>query len=185
MPKNRQDLDNSLKKQMIKDSARNIFLADGYEKTSITRISKQAGVTANTIYWYFSGKDELFAAVLEELISVFVSALSQRSETYSLEENLLWMLESFQFAKPLIITVHERSAISDAVATVHNNFHNSVESLLGKVLNESGFEAARIKPVIRIASFVVEGLLMHEVSIKEKQEIVKQLLAILSPLRDK
>lgn len=179
MPKNRQDIDNSLKKQMITDSARYVFLTDGYEKASINRISKEAGVTANTIYWYFSGKDELFAVVLDELISIFINGLSQRKEAYTLEENLLWMLESLGFTKSLIVTVHERAAVSEVVATVHNHFHHSVELLLEKVLREKNVGPANIKPIITMASFVVEGLLTHDLSDEEKHDVVVQLLGLL------
>jgi AcrR family transcriptional regulator len=48
-------------------AARSIFEQDGYLEARLSDISKEAGVAAGSFYVYFSGKDEIFAAVLERV----------------------------------------------------------------------------------------------------------------------
>jgi len=125
MPSNRQDVKNDVKKQEIRNSARQMFLTQGYEKTSLAKIAKQAGVTANTIYWYFQSKEDLFAAVVEEMIQVFLATLDARkSET--LEANILWIISVLESSRSLIVTIHEKSEVSEVIAEVHQDFHDSI-----------------------------------------------------------
>lgn len=48
-------------------AARRIFEKDGYLDARLSDISKEAGVAAGSFYVYFSGKEEIFAAVLERV----------------------------------------------------------------------------------------------------------------------
>jgi AcrR family transcriptional regulator len=50
-------------------AARSIFERDGYLDARLLDISKEAGVAAGSFYVYFSGKGEIFAAVLERVQS--------------------------------------------------------------------------------------------------------------------
>jgi AcrR family transcriptional regulator len=50
-------------------AARRIFEQDGYLDARLLDISKEAGVAAGSFYVYFSGKGEIFAAVLERVQS--------------------------------------------------------------------------------------------------------------------
>jgi AcrR family transcriptional regulator len=47
------------------EAARRVFERDGYLDAKITDIAAEAKVATGTIYTYFAGKDEIFAAVLE------------------------------------------------------------------------------------------------------------------------
>ena len=100
MPSNRQEVENNVKKQEIRDSARQMFLAFGYEKTSLAKIAKHAGVTANTIYWYFKSKEELFASVVEEIIQAFLTAFKTR-KSESLRDNILWVISVLEVSRAL------------------------------------------------------------------------------------
>ena len=48
-------------------AARQVFERDGFVEARITDITAQAGVATGSFYTYFAGKEEAFAAVLEEL----------------------------------------------------------------------------------------------------------------------
>lgn len=50
------------------DAARELFLAQGYEATSMSEIARRAGVAQGTFYLYFPSKKEVLAAILRELI---------------------------------------------------------------------------------------------------------------------
>lgn len=55
------------KRQVIVDTARRVFLLHGYAHASIDEIAAEAGVSKQTIYNHFEGKEELFAAVVREV----------------------------------------------------------------------------------------------------------------------
>lgn len=55
------------KREAIMRGARSVFGRDGYTRTSIDAIAKEAGVSTRTIYNHFeSGKAELFRLIVEE-----------------------------------------------------------------------------------------------------------------------
>ncbi|SHM23641.1 TetR/AcrR family transcriptional regulator [Cryptosporangium aurantiacum] len=53
------------KRDAITRAARRVFGRDGYARASIDAIATEAGVSTRTIYKHFSGKEQLFASVLE------------------------------------------------------------------------------------------------------------------------
>jgi AcrR family transcriptional regulator len=52
------------KRNVIVDAALRAFLEEGYEGSSVNRIAEDAGVSIKTLYRHFTGKDDLFAAVM-------------------------------------------------------------------------------------------------------------------------
>ena len=48
-------------------AARRVFERDGYVDTRLADITAEAGTAAGSFYTYFSGKEEVFAAVLDEV----------------------------------------------------------------------------------------------------------------------
>lgn len=59
-------------KEMIKNKIRSAaleeFLIAGYAQSSMRNIAMQAGITVGNIYSYFSSKDDLFDALLQETV---------------------------------------------------------------------------------------------------------------------
>ena len=54
------------KHRLILAGAATIFARDGYEGASMARIAAQAGVSKGTLYNYFDGKAEMFAALISQ-----------------------------------------------------------------------------------------------------------------------
>ena len=61
MPK----MNNELREQRILDVAANLFVHYGYDKTTVSDIAREAGISKGAVYLQFKGKQEL----LESLIS--------------------------------------------------------------------------------------------------------------------
>lgn len=59
---------NQAKKKAILDVALEIFSARGVAAARVEDIARQAGVGKGTIYLYFSDKDSLFSAILEDIL---------------------------------------------------------------------------------------------------------------------
>ncbi len=69
------------KESQILDGAATVFARDGYEGASMSRIAGVAGVSKGTLYNYFAGKAELFAAYVHRdctrRIAVILEELDQ------------------------------------------------------------------------------------------------------------
>lgn len=90
------------KRDQIRDGAQRLFLENGFANTSTDAIARETGVSKQTIYVYYSSKEELLADVLQRLIEngqqyMFVepdgtplrTAEELRDALYSLAENLV------------------------------------------------------------------------------------------------
>lgn len=54
-----------VKREQIIDGAKRVFMAVGFDAASMNDITREAGVSKGTIYVYFDGKEDLFAAMIE------------------------------------------------------------------------------------------------------------------------
>jgi len=56
----------SAKRRQIVDGARAVFLAQGFDAASMNDIARAAGVSKGTLYVYFTNKEQLFEAIVEQ-----------------------------------------------------------------------------------------------------------------------
>ncbi|MCB0198119.1 MAG: helix-turn-helix transcriptional regulator, partial [Anaerolineae bacterium] len=56
--------DNEERKHRILDAAAELFIHYGYDKTTVSDIAREAGVSKGAIYLHFASKDELFEGLL-------------------------------------------------------------------------------------------------------------------------
>jgi len=62
-------------RERILDAAAEIAGERGYEGTSINSISERSGLPASSIYWHFTDKDELIAAVIDRSFNRWADAI--------------------------------------------------------------------------------------------------------------
>jgi AcrR family transcriptional regulator len=58
--------ENASKRGQILEGARRVFLAEGFDASSMGAIAREAGVSKGTLYVYFKNKEELFEAIVED-----------------------------------------------------------------------------------------------------------------------
>lgn len=58
-------------------AAARIVIQDGYQATTMRTIAREAGYTASSLYTYFKSKEEIFAALREEIMTRFNSTVSE------------------------------------------------------------------------------------------------------------
>lgn len=176
MPRNKREQDREEKRGEIIAAARLLFLNDGFEATAISRLAQAAGVTPNTIYWYFKDKDEVLVAVLEAELAAQMAEYQSLSFA-SLAERLLWVVNRLEQVSQLVSTVHARLQASAAVNDWHDRFHALTEGLLSAEMLNAGVAADRIPALVKISVFTIEGLLAHSLPLEEKQSICAALVA--------
>jgi len=85
------------KKQNIISAATRLFAEQGYDGTSTSRISKEAGVTEPLIYYHFKGKDDLFSHILENSFKEYFSGLESLKKESGTQFNRIEGLIDFHF----------------------------------------------------------------------------------------
>jgi AcrR family transcriptional regulator len=58
--------EDSAKRRQIMDGARRVFMDLGFDASSMNEIAKAAGVSKGTLYVYFTDKNSLFEAIVEQ-----------------------------------------------------------------------------------------------------------------------
>jgi AcrR family transcriptional regulator len=176
MARIKREQDRDEKRDEIVAAARQLFVEEGYEATSISRLAGAAGVAANTIYWYFKDKDEVLVAVLDaELSARMGEYLGLRA--ISPPERLLWVVNQFEQVSRLVGTVHSRLTQSPAINAWHDRFHTVSEQLLRLELHNAGIEPQKVDALVKISVFTVEGLLAHPLPEEQKRAICAALVA--------
>lgn len=54
------------KRKAILEAANRVFLESGYGSASMDQVAREAGVSKQTVYSHFGGKDALFGAIIQE-----------------------------------------------------------------------------------------------------------------------
>ena len=73
-PARRKRADGELSRERILDAATEIAAERGYEGASIALVSAKCGLPASSIYWHFTNKDDLIAAVIERSFADWLAA---------------------------------------------------------------------------------------------------------------
>lgn len=175
MPSTKPGQDREEKRTELVDAARRLFVTDGYDATSMAALAREAGVAANTIYWYFGDKDDVLIAVLDALLADAMADYATIAAR-PLREQLLWTVDRLRALRRLVATVHARIGRSPALDAWHDAFHASTEGLLRAAL-EDRIDPGTIDAEVRIAVFTVEGLLTHELEVRERHAVCEQLAA--------
>lgn len=107
-PMGRREARKQDRREAIVAAARRSFLDDGYAATSMSGLLKTLGGSKATLWSYFRSKEELFAAVIEDVTRAFRQQLeSELVATGTLRSTLVAFCRSFM----------NKTAHPDAVAT--------------------------------------------------------------------
>lgn len=69
------------KRQAILDTAYRLFLAQGFERTSVSQITAEVGGSKATIYSHFASKEELFVECMTAAAENFITGITAQSVT--------------------------------------------------------------------------------------------------------
>ncbi len=88
----------------ILDSAREIFISDGYDGFSMRKLAGKIDYSPTTIYLYFKNKDDLLFAICEDFFSNFLAKLNHirsvsQDPVETLHQAFLYLIE-FGFKNP-------------------------------------------------------------------------------------
>ncbi len=129
-------------KEIILETARNIFKRFGFTKTSIGDIANAARKGRRTIYTYFTSKEEIYKAVIEKEVNNLKNKLSKVVLSESDAQN---KLKDYLFTR--MMTINELANYYDAlrndylndfkiIETIRENFDNQEIAMISEILTE-------------------------------------------------
>ncbi len=98
----------ALKRGAILAAAREFFLVDGFERTSMDAIARTAGVSKRTVYDYYGDKRALLLAVVEQAAGSLLSSVKR-----AMDENLFDVHDLEES-----LTAFARAITDEAIASV-------------------------------------------------------------------
>lgn len=187
MARNKRTQDRDEKRAEIVATALKLFVDDGYDSTSTSKLARAAGITTNTIYWYFQDKD----AVLVEVLNTLAAAAYSEYETVeltTLADRALWLVDKLEKISELVNTVHARALVSDAVRVWHNNFHAALDAMLSyelaqQLAHRPSVADTQLNALAKIWTFTIEGMLSHRLCDADKRAICETLVQQLDVCR--
>ncbi|KTE03858.1 TetR family transcriptional regulator [Sphingopyxis sp. H038] len=66
----------AIRRKAFVDAARELFFANGYAGTTMSSIASKVGGSKTTLWTYFPSKEELFAAVVDDIVAQYGDALA-------------------------------------------------------------------------------------------------------------
>lgn len=130
------------KKELILDSAKQIFAKYGYAKTTLDDISAVLGLKKNTLYYYFPSKEAIFNAVLSreanlfwnEILSVVGKKKSASQKLYAL------LVEGMHYARKRV-NLHDFASeafldVKQALTDSPNDFSGRQVDEISKIIDE-------------------------------------------------
>lgn len=179
MPANRRPVDRQAKRDDIVRVAAGLFADVGFDAVPMAQLAAAAGVTTNTVYWYFADKDALLVAVLDLLLAEAMQEYEQQDGT--LQELISWAVSRLERFHKLVSVVHVRAAGSPVVAAWHEQFHGLADAVLEEGLRRAGVLEADVPAASRIGTFVIEGLLTHRQDEATRDAVLRLLVTIGLP----
>lgn len=180
-PKTRGDIEREDKIEELVAIAERRLLAGGYQEMSVSAIAREIGIAPNAVYWYFPSKDALFVAVLERLLEKSLRA-AQRVRTLPFTERLLWGVDKLHGIQHLATVVHERARESSIVADFAGRFHDLLRTMLVETLRPH-VEPEALALATEAVIALVEGMFLHDVPKKQRDELILFVLERLTTPR--
>ncbi len=178
MPRNKRPQDRHEKRDEIVAAARHLYVDEGYEATSMSRLAAAAGISANTVYWYFTDKDDVLIAVLNALVEEALEDWT--TAPGGLASRMLWLLDRFEKVGNLVSAVHARITVSESVNLWHDQFHAMGEAMLRAEVQRPDVPVAELEAAVRLCVFTIEGLLVHPLGDSERRAICETLQKCLA-----
>ena len=148
------------KRAAILEAARELFVRDGYDRTSMDAISARAKVSKRTVYDYYGDKQRLLLGVVEAGGEVLMVALERALKAHLADDAGIATVPELEqalkrFAVDLAATIMDSAAYTVVIGLVRNNFDALEEQLAGHPMTSVPEE----RLAERLEHFTRQGLL--------------------------
>ncbi|MGY0063444.1 TetR/AcrR family transcriptional regulator [Streptomyces sp. LZ34] len=176
LPRKRRRVQREERASELLAAATQLFLARGYAGTAMADISAAAGVARGNVYGYYSSKDDIFAAVMDGMLSREIQALDSELRDRDPLTALTRSLVAMPTFRSLHRALHERLDHSSAVREAHERFLHWMRSMVYEVLDRCPHPVDR-EMIADLAVAVFEGANVPRSRQRPAHELIRYLLA--------
>ena len=150
-------------RQRLVQAALKLFATRGYHNTSISDILRESGCTRGLLYYYFSSKEELGYAAIDETLRL----LREQGSGSHLQideqpiDRLLWVVDSLPNVTKSEATASSGTDIAVRMASVHEGFRKRLSPELDAMLKQAEQNTRRGVADGQIANSVDPVQLVH------------------------
>jgi TetR/AcrR family transcriptional repressor of uid operon len=162
----------SRKTQLILDAARSCFARHGFHAATTASIAAEAKISAGSLYQYFSSKDDLIVAMVEENLRKDLNLVAKIAGAENFWAGLyevmsIFVVDEFHPDKMhLWLEINAEATRNDVVRDVVQQYARSLSSALSRVI-----ESAQIRGEVRsdvsashcatLLTSLFEGVFVH------------------------
>jgi len=116
--------------EKLKKAGKEEFLENGYQRASLRKICKSAGVTTGAFYFSFESKEALFKAILEPLVNQYEAMLGELMKGEN--ENPATGVDADKIMMQFLLAHREEVMIimHGADGSCYGNYHQRVEEFM-------------------------------------------------------
>ena len=145
----------SLTKEIILNTAENIFAKDGYHKTSMDKIAEKSGTSKGSIYFHFPSKENLFCSLIDKLANSLEQATIKKIDQQTNIVNqintplntLFDLISKYKNLTKLVLTTSNISSpiINEHLFNIHERFANFIKINLDKAIKDHSITSINTK----------------------------------------
>lgn len=162
------------RRAMVLDAAKVVFAKVGLERASMREIAKQAGYTPGALYAYFSGKQELLAALLDDMLRrlqevvLLAKAPKGRSEPGVVTKGQAWL--AFFISQPREMELALSLLVGTGTLRVSPEISRALHIQVRKTLDPVGAVLLAMGATPRQVEVEMESLLAHGLGLLLSQD---------------
>ena len=179
MPRNRAQIPLEERRADLIAAATEVLLTRGYEGATMEDISRAAGVTRANIYWYFKSKDDVFAAVMRQLLTRDFHALAVENADLAPVDRLTRGLVSMRSYRSLHQAMHDRLMHHEGVRQAHDLWLDWLRDMVRQVLDDRGVDTDR-ELIAHLIEAVFEAVHLPLEHRRPPHEMIRFILALPS-----
>ena len=137
--KERKEREKEMRRQQIQNAAKELFIAKGFNSTTMENIAQKAELSLGTIYQYFRSKEELYASLNMITLQYFFDSTEKtyKNNRLSVEEKIIGfkdaMYDTFQF-EPLILRIIFHIQLEDTLPSLSKELIEQLLDLSRKIM---------------------------------------------------
>ncbi|MFG1928520.1 TetR/AcrR family transcriptional regulator [Cryptosporangium sp. NPDC048952] len=177
LPRNRAQIPREERRADLIASATEVLITRGYEGATMDDISKAAGVTRASVYWYFKSKDDVFAVVMRQLLGRQFRALAEENADLDPLDRLTRGLVNMRSYRSLHQAMHDRLMHHDGVREAHDLWLDWLRDQVRQVLDDRGADTDR-DLIAHLIEAVFEAVHLPMEHRRPPHEMIRFILAL-------
>ena len=167
-------MDRDAKVEQVLYAAEAIARTRGLRELSIADVARSLGLSANSVYWYFPSRDDLWIAVVERIGATAFAAKPRASPSW--DRQVLWLVDRLAELYPMVALLQDHARQSTRLAAYHRQLRDRIQAHLAAAITQHAPEVANPDEEALAILAIVVGCYALEVPPPQRSELVARAL---------